>query len=42
MLVLWQNADADVPWRDADGEGEMINGLTASDTKPSRSTRHRL
>jgi hypothetical protein len=33
MLVLRQNADADLPGRDADGEGEDDRSLTTSETK---------
>jgi hypothetical protein len=41
-LVLPQNADADLPKRDADGEGKDDRSVTISDSKPNRSTRHRL
>ena len=40
--MLRENPDADVPGCNADGEGENDRGLTATDTKPDRSTRHRL
>src|SRR5215472_405858 len=41
-LVFRENPDADVPGCNADDEGENDRGLTTTDTKPDRSTRHSL
>lgn len=33
MLVLRQNSDADLPWCNADGEGENDRGLMAAEAR---------